>query len=139
MFLNQSEFVSCLQALSLLHSSRLCFPQKLERASFLIRLSLLRFEHAILVLPSLYFIATARFIRAGAPLIANCSPSTSSRLRDSKFGHLIAEGPFHIAVPLIVLSHSQHPLRSLEVARPSGTTAHSFLVSASSVTLESDL
>ena len=111
MFLNQSVFVSCLQALSLLHSSRLCFPQKLERASFLIRLSLLRSKHAALVLPSLYFRAIAGFIRVVALLISDCSPFTSSELRGFRFGHSIVVGPSHIAVLLIVLSSFQDPLR----------------------------
>ena len=72
----------------------------------------------------LYFEAIAGFIRVIALLKANCSLFTSSKLRGSKFGHSIAGGPFHIAAPLIVLSHFQHPLRSLEVAYLSDTAAH---------------
>ena len=102
----------------------MCFPQILERASFLIRLSLPRFKHVALAPLGLDFEAIVRFIRAKVLLIANCSPFTSSRLKGSKFSHSIVEGPSHIAIPLIVLSHFQHLLRSLEATHPSGITAH---------------
>ena len=102
----------------------MCFPQILERASFLIRLSLPRSKHAALAPLGLDFEATAKFIRAKVLLIANCFPFTNSKLRGSKFVHLIVGGPSHIAVPLIVLSHFQHPLLSLEATHPSNTMAH---------------
>ena len=102
----------------------MCFPQILEQASFLTRLSLPRSKHAALVPLGLDFEAIVAFIRVKALLIANCSPFTSSKLKGSKVDHSIVEEPSHIAEPLIVLSNFQHLLQSLEATHPSSTTAH---------------